>query len=100
MLGTDYIRAQKYRVGKTVRRNVPRTDYPDKHIGILHRATPGRAVVAALLLGGAEYLQQGLALAVGRVLRFHVALDLEEDDLGSVLGHGGVSMRGPGRQVQ
>lgn len=50
--------------------------------------------MAALLLGGAEYIQQGLALVVGGILRFHIALDLEEDELGSVLGHRGVSMRG------
>jgi hypothetical protein len=33
---------------------------------------------------------------VGGILWFHIALDLEEDELGSVLGHRGVSMRGPG----
>lgn len=80
----------EYRKFEYRRNNAQRTDYPDKRVRILHRATPCRVMVAALLLGGAENPQQGLALDVGGVFRLNVALDLEEDELGSNLGHGGV----------
>lgn len=46
-------------------------------------------MVAALLLGGEEDPHQADAQVTARILRFDIALDLEEDKLTTNLGHGG-----------
>lgn len=44
-------------------------------------------MVAALLLSGAEQPEQARAQVAGGVLRFNIALHLEEDQLTTNLGH-------------
>lgn len=57
------------------------TDYPDYRVLIFHRTTPCRVLVAAHMLGGAEDVQQRLALFIGGRFRFHRGLYLEVDEL-------------------
>jgi hypothetical protein len=55
------------------------TYYPDDRLRVFHCPTPRGAVIAALVLGGLEVLQEQAALLAGGVFGFDGVFGLEVD---------------------
>jgi hypothetical protein len=62
---------------------------PDNRVCILDRASPRRALMAALIFGRTEDSHQSIAFFVRRVFGFNRRLDPEEDELADRLRHVG-----------